>query len=158
MRLRRIGVGAALATFAAAPGIGLCQAPGETAQVMPAVSYTVLRTGPQAKASPPRNSAVQVRYVGRLEDGSVFDTSDGKGGPDGTAIFPLRGLIGGYQAALMQMRPGDKWRVRIPPAFAYGTQGSALSGKTLVFDLELVDWAELPATPPPLMRELPQPK
>lgn len=156
MRLGSIGV--AVVMLAATPATSLGQPKPMGEQAMPAVSYTVLSAGPKAKAPPPRNSAVQVRYVGRLEDGSVFDTSDGKGGPDGTAIFPLRGLIGGYQAALMQMRPGDKWRVRIPPEFAYGAQGAARSGKTLIFDLELVDWAELPPAPPPLMRELPQPK
>lgn len=128
-------------------------------QTLPAVSYTVLHAGPKAKPAPVRVSAVQVRYTGRLEDGSVFDTSDGKGGgPDNTAIFPLRGLIGGFQAALMQMQPGDKWRVRIPPEFAYGQAGHPLSGKTLIFDLELVDWAAIEATPPPLMTELPKAK
>ncbi|WP_296596069.1 FKBP-type peptidyl-prolyl cis-trans isomerase [Phenylobacterium sp.] len=127
-------------------------------RTMPAVSYTVLQAGPKTKPPPVRASAVQVRYVGRLEDGSVFDTSDGKGGAGGTAVFPLRGLIGGFQAALMQMQPGDKWRVRIPPEFAYGQAGSRLSGKTLIFDIELVDWAELPAAPPPAMTELPKPK
>ena len=159
MRLKSAGPFAALAVFAGTPAIAWSQAaPAVEAQVMPTVSYTVLREGPKAKVSPPRNSAVQVRYVGRLEDGSTFDTSEGKGGPDGTAIFPLRGLIGGYQAALMQMQPGDKWRVRIPAAFAYGPQGAQLSGKTLIFDLELVDWAELPVAPPPLMTELPKAK
>jgi len=160
MRLGSVSAVAALVVCAGLPAGAWSQpkAPADVAQVMPAVSYTVLHAGPKAKASPPRTSAVQVRYVGRLEDGSTFDTSDGKGGPDGTAIFPLRGLIGGYQAALMQMQPGDKWRVRIPPEFAYGQHGAKLSGKTLIFDLELVDWVEIPAGAPPLMTELPKAK
>ena len=99
---------------------------------------------------------MKVRYTGRHADSSVFDSSVGKT-PDGTAIFPLRGLIPGFQSALLLMRRGDRWRITVPPEQAYGLAGHKLSGETLTFDLELIDFAELPPSSPPTMTELPKP-
>ena len=68
----------------------------------------------------------------------------------------MKALIPGFQAALLLMRPGDKWRVRIPPELAYGQEGAApMGGKTLIFDLELVESAEMSPQPSPLLTEMP---
>lgn len=123
-------------------------------RTLPALQYEILKRGPPEGTNPTRTSAVQVRYVGRHVDGTVFDSSIGKS-PDGTAIFPLRGLIPGFQAALLQMRPGDRWRIVIPPELAYGRSGHRLAGHVLVFELELIDVAELPPAPLPTMDRLP---
>jgi FKBP-type peptidyl-prolyl cis-trans isomerase FklB len=123
---------------------------------LPQVRYKVLRSGAASGAHPIRGAAVQVRYEGRYLTGEVFDASAKRGGPDGTAIFPLRALIGGFQGALMAMRPGDEWEVYIPAELAYGAAGSPQSGRALVFRLELVDWAELPPPPSPLLNALPK--
>jgi FKBP-type peptidyl-prolyl cis-trans isomerase FklB len=125
---------------------------------LPQVRYKVLRSGPASRAHPIRGAAVQVRYEGRYLTGEVFDASAKRGGPDGTAIFPLRALIGGFQGALMAMRPGDEWEVYIPAELAYGAAGSPQSGRALVFRLELVGWAELPPPPSPLLNALPKPR
>lgn len=122
---------------------------------IPAARYRVIRSGPANGAHPTRTSGVRVRYTGRFPGGATFDSSVGKA--DGTAIFPLRGLIPGFQAALLLMRPGDVWTVTIPPELAYGSVGHRLSGKTLEFDIELVEHAELPPVQPPTMTELPKP-
>jgi FKBP-type peptidyl-prolyl cis-trans isomerase len=118
------------------------------------LQYTVLRSGPDSGQHPTRNSAVKVRYEGRYTDGRVFDALATKGG-DSTTIFPLRALIPGYQAALLMMRRGDKWRIVVPPEFGYGSRGSPLAERVITFELELVDFAELPPPPPPMLRELP---
>ena len=62
--------------------------------------------------------AVRVHYAGRLEDGTVFDSSAGK--------EPLEFTIGngmvipGFEAAVVGMSPGERKRVKIPPEEAYG--------------------------------------
>jgi FKBP-type peptidyl-prolyl cis-trans isomerase FklB len=94
---------------------------------------------------------VKVHYEGRFVDGKVFDTSP----PEGV-IFPVKAVIPGFQAALLLMRPGDKWRVRIPPELAYGREGAApMGGKTLIFDMDLVESAEMPKQPSPILSEMP---
>lgn len=120
---------------------------------LPSVQYRIVKRGPDGP-HPARTDAVKVRYTGTYPDGSVFDTSVGKT-DEGTAIFPLRGLIPGFQAALMQMRRGDRWQIVIPAQLAYGVTGHPLAGRALVFDLELVDFAAMPPAPPPPMTELP---
>lgn len=65
-----------------------------------------------------KGDAVAVHYTGRLEDGSVFDSSIGKS--------PLSFTVGdgnmikGFDAALYGMVIGDKKTVTIPAAEAYG--------------------------------------
>lgn len=65
-----------------------------------------------------KGDAVAVHYTGRLEDGSVFDSSVGKS--------PLSFTVGdgnmikGFDAALYGMVIGDKKTVTIPAAEAYG--------------------------------------
>lgn len=61
---------------------------------------------------------VLVHYTGRLEDGSVFDSSDGRD--------PLEFTVGsgqvipGFEAAVSGMSPGEERSVTIPAADAYG--------------------------------------
>jgi FKBP-type peptidyl-prolyl cis-trans isomerase FklB len=118
------------------------------------IHYEVLASGPPEGARPTRASGVKVRYRGTRANGNEFDSSAGK--PDGAAVFPLRGLIPGFQAALLMMRPGDRWRIVIPPELAYGSAGHRLSGCVLVFELELLDHAELPPPNPPTLTKLPK--
>jgi FKBP-type peptidyl-prolyl cis-trans isomerase len=85
---------------------------------LPGLSYEVLGSGPPAGARPTRADTVTMRYVGRLTDGQVFSTSP----DDGKAVstFPVQQLIPGMTAALQLMRPGDHWRITMPPYLAYG--------------------------------------
>jgi FKBP-type peptidyl-prolyl cis-trans isomerase len=123
--------------------------PASSRHQVPGFSYEILKSG--SGPHPMRTSAVKVHYEGRFIDGKVFDTSP----PEGV-IFPVKALIPGFQAALLLMRPGDKWRVRIPPELAYGEEGVApMGGKTLIFDLELVESAEMPKLPSPILSEMP---
>lgn len=122
-------------------------------QTVPALRYVVLKSGPETGGHPIRSSAVQVRYEGSLTDGTVFDSSEGRG--NGTAIFPVRGVIPGFSAAVQMMRPGDEWLVYVPKELAYAG-GGQLAGKDLIFRITLVDFAELPPPDAPLLTELPK--
>lgn len=81
---------------------------------------------------------VEVHYVGvEFETGEQFDASWDRG----EAIeFPLRGLIAGWQEGIPGMKVGGRRQLTIPPALAYGEAGSGhrLSGKTLVFIIDLL--------------------
>ena len=61
---------------------------------------------------------VKVHYTGRLEDGSVFDTSEGRD--------PLQFKLGegsvipGFEDAVLGMAPGQKRVEKIPPLKGYG--------------------------------------
>lgn len=63
-------------------------------------------------------TTVQIHYTGRLSDGTVFDTSDGRD--------PLEFTLGegqvipGFEQAVTGMEPGEQQTVTIPATDAYG--------------------------------------
>ncbi|MBO0854214.1 MAG: FKBP-type peptidyl-prolyl cis-trans isomerase [Nocardia sp.] len=82
---------------------------------------------------------VEVHYVGvEYETGEEFDSSWNRGE---SITFPLRGLIQGWQEGIPGMKVGGRRRLTIPPELAYGPAGSGhqLSGKTLVFVIDLLN-------------------
>jgi len=137
------------AGHAPAPGEFLARnahVPGVTS--LPAIQYQVLKSGPADGPHPTRASTIRVRYEGRFLDGTVFNTS-AEGSDDGIATFPLQKLIPGWVAVLQLMRPGDEWRVWIPPEFAYGHKGKETipPDSVLVFKIELIEVSEPPPAP-----------
>jgi peptidylprolyl isomerase len=64
------------------------------------------------------NDKVKVHYTGRLDDGTVFDSSRTRA--------PLQFVLGrgemipGFERAVEGMRPGEAKTVRVPPEQAYG--------------------------------------
>jgi FKBP-type peptidyl-prolyl cis-trans isomerase FklB len=84
---------------------------------------------------PKATDQVQVKYVGRLPDGTVFDQSTQP------QWFPLDSVISGWSSALQQMPVGAKWRLVIPSAQAYGSDGAGelIPPYTpLVFEIQLL--------------------
>jgi FKBP-type peptidyl-prolyl cis-trans isomerases 2 len=65
-----------------------------------------------------RGDVVHVHYTGSLEDGSIFDTSDG-GDPISFTIGAGE-VIPGFEEAIVGMTPGDEKREIIPEDRAYG--------------------------------------
>ena len=100
------------------------------------LQYRVIETG--EGRSPGPTDTVVVHYVGRLIDGTEFDSSRDRGTP---ATFSLGGIIPGWQEALQLMHEGDVWEVVIPSELAYGARGAGTSigpNETLVFEIELI--------------------
>ncbi|WP_460119772.1 FKBP-type peptidyl-prolyl cis-trans isomerase [Pseudomonas sp. S2_C03] len=96
------------------------------------VLLTELVPGAGAKAGP--NGKVQVLYVGRLPDGTVFDQNNQP------QWFSLDSVISGWRSALQNMPVGAKWRLVIPSDQAYGADGAGdlIDPFTpLVFEVEL---------------------
>ncbi|MBH1968390.1 MAG: FKBP-type peptidyl-prolyl cis-trans isomerase [Pseudomonadales bacterium] len=96
------------------------------------ILLTELTSGTGAKAGP--NGKVQVLYIGRLPDGSVFDQNSQP------QWFSLDSVITGWRTALQNMPVGAKWRLVIPSAQAYGADGAGdliAPFTPLVFEVEL---------------------
>lgn len=101
------------------------------------IQYIVEKSGDPKGDSPTLNDTVVADYEGSLLDGKVFDSSIKRGEP---ATFPLAHVIEGWQKALVHMHVGDKWKIFIPPALAYGEQGAGAAigpNELLVFEVEL---------------------
>jgi len=83
-------------------------------------------------------TTVSVKYIGKLENGKVFDSSL-------VAPFAFKlgagEVIAGWDQGVAGMRTGEKRRLIIPGDLAYGRRGSPPDigpNATLIFDVELV--------------------
>jgi len=65
-------------------------------------------------------STVQVNYTGRLEDGTIFDSSLVEGREPLTATLGQGQLIRGFEQGLMEMSEGEKKTIEIESSNAYG--------------------------------------
>jgi peptidylprolyl isomerase/FKBP-type peptidyl-prolyl cis-trans isomerase FklB len=107
-------------------------------QVLPSgLAYKIVRPGPASGLRPGPKDEVKVHYEGKLEDGTVFDSSYERGQP---AIMPLNHLITAWQEALQLMRPGDEWILYVPTELGYGQEGAGRipPGSPLIFRIELI--------------------
>ena len=98
------------------------------------VQDEVIGTGAEATAG----SLVSVQYTGKLENGTVFDTSAGKA----PIQFPLgQGyVIQGWELGITGMKVGGKRLLIVPPDMGYGDKanGPIPANSTLIFEVELV--------------------
>ena len=99
------------------------------------LQYRVITDGSGKK--PTDMSTVEVHYVGRLLDGTEFDSSLKRGVP---AQFGVTQVIPGWTEALKLMTEGSKWELFIPADLAYGPGGQGLIGPNamLIFEVELL--------------------
>jgi peptidylprolyl isomerase len=65
-----------------------------------------------------KGNKVKVQYTGRLFDGTVFDTSEGRAPLE--VVLGSGDVIPGFDEALIGMEPGEKKTVTIPVEKAYG--------------------------------------
>ena len=105
-------------------------------QTASGLQYLVLKQGTGIKPGP--TDTVTVHYIGKLIDGTVFDSSTEGGEP---ISFPLDQVIPGWTEGLQLMSEGAKYRLFIPSELAYGSKGAGdqiLPNSTLIFDVELI--------------------
>ena len=104
------------------------------------LQYKIIAEG--SGESPKMGDEVQVKYKGRLIDGTEFDSTDKRGGEP--ARFKIGQVIPGWNEALQLMKKGAKWELYIPSNLAYGERatGSIPSNSTLIFEVELVDFTK----------------
>ena len=105
--------------------------------------YSISQPGNTRK--PGLCNVVNIKYVGRLENGNIFDQSSGT-----TPVsFQLAGLIEGWKRALPLLGEGGKMKLYVPPSMGYGAQGLINpqtgvviipANEIIIFDIELVSF------------------
>jgi FKBP-type peptidyl-prolyl cis-trans isomerase FkpA len=138
--------------------------------------YKVVKEGDMSKAAKSDEDIVKVHYVGRLQDGTVFDASrfknrskeqqemmrkqmptlfDEKGNikEEKPVEFPLNRVIKGWTEGMKLVGPGGKIMLYIPAELAYGRAGAGNHigpNEALEFEVELLE-----VTPAPAKEETP---
>ena len=98
-----------------------------------------IKTGKGSEAK--EYNKITVNYTGRLEDGSIFDSSLKKGRGPFTFTLGVGSVIKGWDLGVKGMKVGGKRKLTIPPELGYGDQGAGAvipPGATLVFEIELL--------------------
>lgn len=100
------------------------------------LKYTIVKEG--AGARPSATDNVTVHYVGRLSDGTVFDSSVERGEP---TTFPLNRVIPGWTEGLQLMQEGSVAVFYIPSELGYGEDGAGEiipPNTPLIFEVQLI--------------------
>lgn len=135
---------------------GTTTTPDDTAQQATTTDQVAgqdVTVGDGREATP--GSIVSVLYVGRLQDGTVFDSSEANGNEPLVFQLGAEGLIPGFQIGVNGMKVGGERRIAIPPEFAYGDQdvkdasGATIipANSTIIFDIRLVAVEDAPPAP-----------
>jgi FKBP-type peptidyl-prolyl cis-trans isomerase FkpA len=96
----------------------------------------VAGTGPLPK----QGDTVSVHYTGCFTDGRKFDSSVDRREPF-TFVLGAGQVIRGWDLGVARMKLGDKVKLTLPPALAYGAAGypgAIPPNATLVFEVELL--------------------
>ena len=84
---------------------------------------------------------ITVNYTGKLEDGSIFDSSLKKGRDPFIFTLGVGSVIKGWDLGVKGMKVGGKRKLTIPPELGYGDQGAGSvipPGATLIFEIDLL--------------------
>ena len=110
---------------------------------------TIITTG-KGDAAAKAGDLVWVHYIGKLADGTKFDSSRDHVETATSGIeFQLGAghVIKGWDEGVAGMKIGDKRTLIIPPQLAYGEKGAGgviPQNATLTFDVELVGLRQAP--------------
>ena len=117
------------------------------------LTYEVLAPGDQSSPVPARGQKVAVDYTLWLNsfDGKVVDSSKGSAFPPrlpSPFVFSagVGEVIPGWDKAVRTMHVGEKRRLVVPSALAYGDKGIGPipGGATLYFEVELLELRQMP--------------
>lgn len=89
-----------------------------TPQTTTQVQAQEVKAGTGKEATP--GSRVSVLYIGQLENGTVFDSSEAHGNQPLTFVLGEPGLIPGFQIGVNGMKEGGERLIAIPPSLGYG--------------------------------------
>ena len=104
------------------------------------LKYSVLKKG-DGNTKPADDDVVVVHFTGWLEDGRVFQTTRQTGKPARVRIGG-RGVLKGWNEALLLMTKGERLKITMPPKLAYGDAGRPPRigpNATLIYEVELLD-------------------
>ena len=83
-----------------------------------------------------------VNYTGKLEDGTVFDSSKNPGRDPFPVTIGIGQVIKGWDEGIIGMKVGGTRTLTIPPEMGYGARGAGdviPPNVTLIFEVELLE-------------------
>lgn len=119
----------AMTTYAASNGI--------TATIHSSgLNYQIINPG-TGTAFPTLASQVSVKYIGKLLDGTTFDSQLAT-----PITLQLGATIPGWQIGIQQLKKGGSMKIIVPSALGYGCagRGTIPGDAILYFEIELVDF------------------
>lgn len=128
------------------------QQTGTTATSTDQVQAQEVKVGTGEEAKP--GTQVSVLYVGKLTDGTVFDSSQAHDNQPLTFVLGSQDMIPGFQIGVNGMKVGGQRVMAVPPSLAYGDKpvtnpqtGAVIipANSTIVFEVELVKVEAAPA-------------
>ena len=129
-----LALAAVIAAGVALAWIGAGSLRGET--TASGVGFRTIEEGSGPLVTPV--DGVLIEYEARLEDGTVFDSTEGRGP---APLIPSQ-AIPGFAEALTKMQKGGRYRVQIPGSLGYGATpppGSPIPPNAdLEFDVKIV--------------------
>jgi len=86
-------------------------------------------------------SIVTVHYTGKLQDGTVFDSSQKIGGEPLRFTLGVGQVIDGWDQGVIGMKVGGQRKLIIPPELGYGSQDKGVipPNSALIFEVELLE-------------------
>lgn len=85
-------------------------------------------TGLAGSCVPKQGSFCVIDYTGFLPNGTVFDTTERKGGRPLAFKLGERQVIVGLEQVVSQMKPGEEVEALVPSELAYGAKGVCTEG------------------------------
>lgn len=104
------------------------------------LTMTLIRRGDN-KTFPHIGDILKMHYTGRLKDGTVFDSSRGRGRHAIKFEVGIGKVIEGWDLGAMKMSLGERGILHVPASKAYGHRGAGIiiaPDSDLDFDVELV--------------------
>ena len=85
------------------------------------VQKKILDQGIEGK-KPKNGDIIEAHYIGKLTDGTVFDTSQKRGKPIKIEIGVGK-VVSGWDIAIMEMNLGEVAGLIVVPEYGYGSRG-----------------------------------
>tara|TARA_Y100000996_G_scaffold400982_1_gene371484 strand:+ start:641 stop:1378 length:738 start_codon:yes stop_codon:yes gene_type:complete len=99
------------------------------------IQYKIIKNSDGLR--PKQSDIVTIHYIGKLIDGTKFDSSYDRNQP---STVPLNRLIPGWSAGIQLMNVGSTFQFFIPGQLAYGQEvGPGGPMATLIFQVELLE-------------------
>lgn len=112
-----------------------------TATSMPMLQKLVIKRSESPDEKPEPGDLVVMHYEGKLEDGTIFDSSIYRGDPFRFNVGESK-VIDGWDMLISTMAMGEKAKLIIPAEYAYGevgVEGYIPPNATLSYDVEILD-------------------
>ena len=104
------------------------------------IQYKIIKDASGSKPEP--TEWVRIHYVGKLIDGTTFDSSYTRGE---TAVFQVNRVVPGFSQGLQLMSPGAKYQIFVPGQLGFGSgDGPGGPMAVMIFQIELLEILSAP--------------